>query len=128
MEAIKRHQELTFSQGLNNELRRFLSPNIASRISIDDHQAFLQPHRAEVTVLFTDLRRFTAFSEKVEPEEVLEVLRQYYTAVGRAAMKYKGTLGHLAGDGIMVFFNDPEPVKDHSQIAIRMALEAREEL
>src|SRR5690606_7842058 len=80
------------------------------------------------TVLFVDLRRFTAFSEKVEPEEVIEVLHQYYTAVGTAAMKYKGTLSHLAGDGIMIFFNDPEPIKDHREMALSMALEAREAL
>jgi class 3 adenylate cyclase len=124
----KRHREHASTQGLNDELRRFLSPNIASRLAGESLNSFLEPHRAEVTVLFADLRRFTAFSERVEPEEVLEVLRHYYTAVGRAAIKYKGTLGHLAGDGIMVFFNDPEPVKDHTQMAIRMALEAREEL
>jgi adenylate cyclase len=127
-EEMRRHQELVSSKGLNIELGRFVSPNIASRMSVDDRQGFLLPHRAEVTVLFVDLRRFTAFSEKAEPEEVLEVLQQYYTAVGTAAMKYNGTLGHLAGDGIMIFFNDPEPVEDHKEMAVRMALEAREAL
>lgn len=125
---LQKRKELLSSQGLNNELSRFVSPNVATHLSHTENQAFLQPHRADVTVLFTDLRRFTAFSEKANPEEVLEVLREYYSAVGRAAMKYKGTLGHLAGDGIMVFFNDPVPVKDHMQVAILMALEAREEL
>lgn len=124
---IQRLTELETSKGLNVELGRFVSPNIARRLGFAD-QAILQPHRAEVTVLFVDLRRFTAFSEKVEPEEVLEVLHSYYTAVGTAAIKYKGTLSHLAGDGIMVFFNDPEPVKDHRETAIHMALEARETL
>lgn len=125
---VQRLHQLESSQGLNVELRRFLSPNIASRLGAEDGPAFLQPHRAEVTVLFADIRRFTAFSEKFEPEEVLTVLRQYYTAVGTAAMKYKGTLGHLAGDGIMVFFNDPEPVQNHREAALCMALEARDVL
>ncbi|MBS1969280.1 MAG: response regulator [Bdellovibrionales bacterium] len=125
---VLRLKELETSKDLNIELGRFVSPNIARRLGFADHQGILRPHRAEVTVLFVDLRRFTAFSEKVEPEEVLEVLHDYYTAVGTAAVKYKGTLSHLAGDGIMVFFNDPEPVKDHREVAIHMALEAREAL
>lgn len=125
---LQRLQELETSKGLNAELERFVSPNIASRLNKDSRQGILQPHRAEVTVFFVDLRRFTAFSEKAEPEEVLEVLHHYYTAVGTAAIKYKGTLSHLAGDGIMVFFNDPEPLPDHREMAIRMALEAREAL
>lgn len=125
---IKTHQELENTKELNAKLGRFVSPNITTRLIDPNHDDFLQPHRAEVTVLFVDLRRFTAFSEKAEPEEVLEVLRQYYTAVGTAAMKYKGTLGHLAGDGIMIFFNDPEPIADHRNVALKMALEAREAL
>ncbi len=105
--------------------KKFISPNIASLLALEKYNELLKPHRAEVTVLFTDLRRFTSFSENAEPEEVLEVLGQYYTAVGNAAIKYLGTLGHLAGDGIMVFFNDPEPVANHMEVAVRMALEAR---
>lgn len=109
-------------------LRKFLSPNIATLLAGEDQESLLKPHRAEVTVVFVDLRRFTSFSERVEPEEVLSVLSGYYTAVGNAAIKYKGTLGHLAGDGIMVFFNDPEPVEHHRETALCMAVEAREQL
>ncbi len=119
-------RELESSKGLNAELARFLSPNIADRLCVDNHENFLQPHQTEVSVLFVDLRSFTSFSERARPEEVLEVLRQYYTAVGCAAIKHKGTLGHLAGDGIMIFFNDPEPIPDHSAVAVQMALEARD--
>lgn len=123
----KKAEELESSQDMNAELARFLSPNLVHRMQADRHN-FLKPHRAEVTVLFVDLRGFTAFSEKAEPEEVLEVLQKYYLAVGQAAIKYKGTLGHLAGDGIMIFFNDPEPIKDHLEVALQMALEARNAL
>lgn len=125
---VKRLEELETSQGINDQLSKFISPNIAARMSPEKRKAILEPHRTDVTVLFVDIRRFTAFSERAEPEEVIEVLREYYTAVGRAALKYRGTLGHLAGDGIMVFFNDPEPIKEHSAVAVRMAVEAREAL
>jgi len=127
-EGEQMHSELIISKDLNQELGRFVSPNLANRLSEADRQKLLQPHRSEVTVLFTDLRRFTAFSEKVEPEEVMDVLRSYYEAVGTAAIRYQGTLGHLAGDGIMVFFNDPEPIEHHREVALKMALEAREAL
>lgn len=124
-------EELSSTKDLNSrllELQRFLSPNIVNRLTEKDIEPLLKPHRAEVTVLFVDLRSFTAFSEHREPEEVLEVLGAYYTAVGNAAIKFKGTLGHLAGDGIMVFFNDPEPIPNHQEEALRMAIEARESL
>lgn len=138
-------EELKTSRGLNDKLttdlqseskrsaqlvrlQRFLSPNLAHVLTQETSPSVLRPHRAEVTVLFVDLRRFTPFSEKHEPEDVLEVLSEYYTAVGMAAVKHRGTLGHLAGDGIMVFFNDPEPVENHREVAVRMALEAREVL
>lgn len=110
------------------QLRRFLSPNLASLLAIDSQQALLKPHRAEVTVFFADLRNFTSFSQDREAEEVMEVLSRYYTIVGDAAIRHKGTLGHLAGDGIMVFFNDPEADPDHKENALSMALEAREAL
>lgn len=132
-----RAKELDMNEQLRNEsqkshrleqLQQFLSPNVANLLTRDDTPQLLKPHRREVTVLFADLRRFTSFAQKAEPEEVLEVLSSYYTAVGNAAIKYRGTLGHLAGDGIMIFFNDPEPIENHKEIALQMALEAREAL
>jgi len=110
------------------QVRRFISPNLANLLNHNNQKAILTPHRADVTVMFVDLRRFTSFSSRTEPEEVLDVLGRYYTAVGDAAIRNKGTLGHLAGDGIMVFFNDPEPIANHKQAAIRMAVESRDAL
>jgi adenylate cyclase len=113
-----------------DRLTHFLSPSVARMLKSDGASLrhLLKPHRADVSVLFIDLRRFTAFAERAEPEEVLEVLERYYTAVGNAALQFGGTLGHLAGDGIMVFFNDPEPVEKHPEVAVRAALAMREAL
>jgi adenylate cyclase len=77
-------------------------------------------------VAFYDLRGFTAFAEAAEPEELLEVLREYHAAMGNLIPGYEGTLEHFAGDGMMVFFNDPLPVEDHELQAIRMALAAHD--
>jgi adenylate cyclase len=106
-------------------LTRFISPNIAELMVNDDLQLAIKLHRAQVTVLFSDLRGFTAFSETAEPEEVLDILNQYYTAVGECAAKYNATIGHLAGDGIMLFLNDPLPVANHQEVGLKMAIEIR---
>jgi len=107
-------------------LRRFLSPQIAELVV--SQEALLQPHRREVTVVFCDLRGFTTFSETAEPEEALAVLRDYHTALGAAVFRHEGTLEHFAGDGVMVFFNDPVPYEDHVLRAVSMAVDLRERM
>lgn len=111
-----------------HQMQQFVSPNVVNLVTKEAQEKILKPHRARIVVLFADLRGFTTFSEKFEPEEVMEVLGQYYKAVGNAAIKHRGTLGHLAGDGIMVFFNDPEPIDNPMAVALQAALEAREAL
>ena len=101
---------------------------MAELVSSEDGKKLLNGHRAYISVLFCDLRGFTAFTETAEPEELLDVLREYHTAIGELIPGYGGTLEHFAGDGLMVFFNDPLPVEDHEHQAIRMALSAQEKL
>jgi GAF domain-containing protein len=108
------------------ELSRFLSPEVAELITSEDGENLLAGHRAYITCLFSDLRGFTAFAETAAPEELFDVLREYRGALGRLIPAYGGTLEHFAGDGLMVFFNDPLPVSDHELRAIRLALAAHE--
>src|SRR6266849_10393266 len=82
----------------------------------------LKSHRREVTVVFLDLRGFTAFAETSEPEEVMGVLREYHAAMGRLILEHDGTLERFTGDGMMIFFNDPVPVPDAPERAVRMAV------
>jgi class 3 adenylate cyclase len=110
------------------ELARFLSPQVAELISSSDGEQLLAGHRAYVTCLFFDLRGFTAFAETAAPEELLGVLREYHAALGELIRVYRGTLEHFAGDGMMVFFNDPVEVADHELQAVRLALAAQERL
>jgi class 3 adenylate cyclase len=107
-----------------NRLKRYLSPQIAETILGEDESHF-KSHRREITVVFLDLRGFTAFSDGAEPEEVMEVLRGYHAEMGRLIFEFGGTLERFAGDGIMIFFNDPVPCPDHTEKAIRMALDMR---
>jgi adenylate cyclase len=105
-----------------NRLRRYLSPQIAETILSEDKDLF-KSHRREITVVFLDLRGFTAFSDSAEPEEVMDVLRGYHAEMGRLIFQFGGTLERFAGDGIMIFFNDPIPCADHTEKAVCMALQ-----
>jgi GAF domain-containing protein len=108
------------------ELSRFVSPQVAELVSSDEGEKMLAGHRAYVTSMFCDLRGFTSFTELAEPEELFEVLREYHLALGELIPRYEGTLEHFAGDGLMVFFNDPLPVESHELKAVELALEAQQ--
>jgi class 3 adenylate cyclase len=107
-------------------LKRFFSPQLAELIVQGGAGDPLQSHRREITVVFLDLRGFTAFAEAVEPEEVMAVLREYHARMGEAVLAHEGTLERFTGDGMMIFFNDPVPVPNAQERAVRMALAMRE--
>ena len=107
-------------------LKRFFSPQLAELIVAGGADDPLKTHRREVTVVFLDLRGFTAFAETAEPEEVMGVLRAYHAEMGRLVLEHEGTLERFAGDGMMVFFNDPVPVENPAERAVRMATAMRD--
>ena len=107
-------------------LKRFFSPQLAELIVAGGAEDPLKSHRREVTVVFLDLRGFTAFAETSEPEEVMGVLREYHAELGKLILAHEGTLERFTGDGMMIFFNDPVPVPNPAERAIRMALEMRD--
>ena len=109
-----------------SRLKRFVSPKIGDLILAGDVDDPLKTHRREITVVFTDLRGFTAFTEAAEPEEVMGVLREYHGTLGRIVIAHDGTIEHFVGDGVMILFNDPVPVADPELAAVRMALDMRE--
>jgi adenylate cyclase len=106
-------------------LRRFLSPQLADLVVSSGDESFLDSHRREITVVFCDLRGFTAFAETSEPEEVMGVLGDYYAALGDLVSRFEGTLERFTGDGLMAFFNDPLPCEDAPLRAVRMAVTMR---
>ena len=109
------------------ELTRFLSPQIAALISSAEGEQLLAGHRRQITVAFCDLRGFTAFAEQADPEELFGLLGEYHRMMGEAIIEHGGTLEHLAGDGVMIYFNDPVPQEDHVERAVRMAVAMREQ-
>ena len=107
-------------------LKRFFSPQLAEAIVAGGADDPLKTHRREVTVVFVDLRGFTAFAETAEPEEVMGVLREYHAEMGRLILEYEGTLERFTGDGMMIFFNDPVEIPNPAERAIRMAIAMRD--
>src|SRR5262249_49369343 len=112
--------------GRVGRLKRFLAPQLAELIVSQGDENILESHRREIVVVFCDLRGYTAFTETAEPEEVLDFLRQYHGALGPLVAEFEGTLDQFSGDGIMVFFNDPVPIPDPAERAVRMAMAMRE--
>ncbi|MBA3652562.1 MAG: response regulator [Actinobacteria bacterium] len=107
-------------------LRRFLSPQVADLILSSGDESILESHRSEIAVLFCDLRGFTAFATRVEPDEVMSVLNEFHAAVGELVRRFDATVGWFAGDGLMVFFNDPVPRPEPAVPAVQMAAELRD--
>ena len=109
-----------------SRLKRFFSPQLAEAIVSGGADDPLRTHRRDVTVVFLDLRGYTAFAETADPEEVMGVLREYHHEMGTLILAHEGTLERFAGDGMMVFFNDPVVVPNPEERAVRMALAMRD--
>jgi adenylate cyclase len=124
--AIENALRIQTIQRQKTELSRFLSPQVAALVSTVAGEELLAGHRRQISAVFCDLRGFTAFAESADPEELLGVLRTYHQTMGALIVEHGGTLEHFAGDGMMVFFNDPVPQPDHAQRAVRMAVAMRE--
>jgi class 3 adenylate cyclase len=106
-------------------LKRFFSPQLAELIVAGGADDPLKTHRRDVTVVFVDLRGFTAFAETADPEEVMGVLREYHAEMGKLILEHEGTLERFTGDGMMIFFNDPMPIANPGEHAVRMAIAMR---
>ena len=104
-----------------SRLKRFFSRPVAEAI-VAGGEELLEPHRREITAVFLDLRGFTSFTDRADPDEVMDLLRAYHATLGRTVDEFGGTLEHFAGDGIMIFFSDPLPIDRPAERAVRMAL------
>ena len=111
-----------------NRLKRYLAPQVADSILAGQTEVSLMSRRRNLTIFFSDVRGFTALSERIEPEELVDRLNEYLSAMTELVFKHGGTLDKYIGDAIMVFFGDPVHQEDHAQRAVRMALEMRDKL
>ena len=110
-----------------SRLKRFLTAGVAELLINEGETSLLDNHRRDIATLFCDIRGFTSFSESMEPEEVMTVLGIYHEQMGRLAADYEATIDHRAGDGLMLFFNDPIPCDQPVLKAVKLAVDMRNE-
>ena len=118
-------EELAASQHKSeriNRLKQFLAPQVAELVEHSD-QRLLDGQRREVVAIFGDLRGFTAFTARAEPDAILAVLRQYYEAIGAVTARHEATLIRFAGDGVMVLVNAPVACEKPAHRGIRLAID-----
>jgi adenylate cyclase len=140
---LKKAQEalLHFNQGLEakvnahveelrryNELRRYLSPKLCERILSSGDRLGAEPQRKMMTVMFTDIRNFSSYTENLEPEELFPLLDRYLAEMTKLIHQYDGTLNKIIGDGLLIFFGDPIPTADHAEKAVLMAIEMQKKV
>jgi adenylate cyclase len=111
-----------------NELRRYLSPKLTERILAGDHIFGVQSQRKLMTVVFTDIRGFSAITDSLEPEEISHLLDRYLSEMIKIVHRYDGTLNKIVGDGLLIFFGDPIPMEDHAERAVRMAIDMQKKV
>jgi adenylate cyclase len=111
-----------------DRLKQFLPLQVAEQIVSTGDESLLESHRRHISVVFCDLRGFTAFSETAEPEEVMAILKEHHEAIGALIAEYGATVEHFAGDGLMVFFNDPLPCPEPEVQAVRLAVAMRDRM
>jgi len=126
--AIANARLLETVERQRTELSRFLSPQVAELITSDRGKQLLAGHRAYIVIAYFDLRGITAFAETAEPEELIDIVREYHEAAGELITGHGGTLEHFAGDGLMVFFNDPAPIEEPELQAAKLALAMRKRI
>jgi class 3 adenylate cyclase len=110
------------------QLRRYLAPQVADAVLSGGGAVGLASTRRNLTILFADIRGFTSMAERMEPEELIDSLNQYFTAMTDVVFRHGGTLDKYVGDGILAFFGDPIPFEDHAERAVATAFEMRREL
>ena len=126
-----RSLETRVAEGVNQvdrlgRLKRFFSPSVVDLLLSGSAEDPLKSHRREIAAVFLDLRGFTAFTETSDPEDVMGVIGEYHEAMGQLVMAHSGTLERFAGDGIMIFFNDPVQVDNPAEKAVKMAIAMQE--
>ena len=110
------------------QLRRFLSPQLADAVVSSGDSSTLRSHRRQVAMFFADIRGWTRFADAAEPEELMQVLREFHETIGRLVKRFDATVGFLQGDGVQLFFNDPVEVPDSALRTARLGCALREEM
>ena len=109
---------------LSDKLKVYLPRQFVDALAAGGPEAQPEYRRRRLTVFFSDIKNFTPWTDKLEPEETRALLNQYLTEMSRIAHQFRGTIVQFVGDAIMIFFGDPEFTddKDHALRCVRMAM------
>jgi len=113
---------------IEKTFKQYVVPSVVEQLLSNPDQVRLGGVRREITVLFADIRGFTAFSERTDPESLVEILNRYLTLAAEAVLNEEGTLDKFMGDAVMAIFNAPLEQRDHTLRAVRAALAIRESI
>jgi adenylate cyclase len=141
--ALQRRQAATIS-GMNTELEtknefldslstkisRYLSPQIYKSIFSGQKDVTINTERKRLTIFFSDIKDFTAITERLQPEQITQLLNQYFTEMSKIALTYGGTIDKFIGDALLVFFGDPETKggAEDAKACLRMAIEMQDRI
>jgi adenylate cyclase len=123
-QAVSQERE---KRRVRNLFTRFISAEMVDQI-ISTRDINSLNKRANLTILFSDIRGFTTLSEKLPPEEVVALLNPYLEAMTEVIYKHNGTVDKYEGDAIVAFFGEPVPYADHALRAVRAAVDMRKAL
>jgi class 3 adenylate cyclase len=110
------------------QLRRYVSPQVADAILAGEQPLAFASVRRNLTILYSDIRGFTQIAERMEPEELVDALNEYFSAMTELVFSNGGTLDKYLGDGVLAFFGDPIPFEDHAERAVATAFEMLEKV
>jgi PAS domain S-box-containing protein len=115
---------------LSRQLAKYLSPQVYESIFTGQSEVKVASRRKKLTIFFSDLEGFTETTERLEPEDLTQLLNHYLTEMSKIALEYGGTINRYVGDAILIFFGDPETrgVKEDAVACVRMAIAMRKRM
>jgi len=121
--AIKFWREEHAKRFIHGAFAHYLAPSVISQIMDNPDALSLEGQEKEVTIQFSDVRRFTSLSEKLSPSQVTELLRDYLSPMTRIITDHEGTLDKFIGDAVMAFWNAPLDIANHQEKALKAAMD-----
>jgi len=114
-----------FLGSISAKISRYLAPQVYRSIFSGEKDVAIQTERKRLTIFFSDIKDFTAITERLQPEEITSLLNEYFTEMAAIAMKHGGTIDKFIGDAILIFFGDPETkgTVEDAKACLRMALD-----
>ena len=116
-------QEEKEKEVLRRSFEAYFSPALVKKIMRNPGILASSGDKKELTVLFSDIVSFTSYSSDMNPEKVQQLLNEYFSEMTEIVFRYNGTVDKFIGDGLMVFFGDPEPMQDHAVQCVQVAVE-----